>query len=223
MRPHEKVQKLLAGVEPVEWLYDGLNGKIIEWTFENGNDNPDPSVLAYLVDRNGKVFSSCPKGQAQSVSGFSGWLEEAIRDYGKKFPRTALPFDSPEVSMDGRTPTCETLDAAREAKKPVLLFFGREERNDDNRKARAQVKKSRKYEKSAFGSKKTAEAAEGWVLLRFDLGDRDHAALAKGLGIEAAPALLFFLPGEEKPVSPGLIKGSSLAYHLKRHGPTETR
>ena len=64
MRPHEKVQKLLPKVEPVMWLYDGLNGKIIKWTLANGNDNHDPSVLAYLVDRNGKVFSHCPKGQA---------------------------------------------------------------------------------------------------------------------------------------------------------------
>ncbi len=53
MRPHEKVQKLLARVEPVEWLYDGLNGKIIKWTFENGNDNHDPSVLAYYLEKHG--------------------------------------------------------------------------------------------------------------------------------------------------------------------------
>ena len=84
------------------------------------------------------------------------------------------------------------------------------------------MKAARKLEKSALDSKKAAAAAEGWVLLRFDLGDESHARLAAGFGVEKAPALVLFAPGAEAGAEAGVllkrgITGASLAYLLKKH------
>lgn len=219
MRPHEKVTKLLPKVEAVEWLYDGLNGKIIPWTIENGGHSKDPSVQAFLVARDGKVFSRCPDGRAHSASGFSSWLKEEIARYEKQYPRTAFRFEIPDMDLiDGR-PASESFLAARREDRPILLYAGRDSADKKDRKARKEVKASRKLEKGALSSKKAAEAAKGYVLFKIDLADERQARWAKTKGIEKAPALLLFLPGEAEPVDLSKVKGASLAYHLKKHAP----
>ena len=50
--------KVLSRFEPVEWLYDGLKGKIIPWTKEHGGKSDDPSIQAFVVGMDGKVFAS---------------------------------------------------------------------------------------------------------------------------------------------------------------------
>ena len=55
MQRDEAVAKLLPRFECVEWHYDGLNGKIIPWTMEHGNESHDPSVLAFVVAADGTV------------------------------------------------------------------------------------------------------------------------------------------------------------------------
>ncbi len=37
------MKAVLSRFESVEWFYDGLNGKIIPWTKENGGTSDDPS------------------------------------------------------------------------------------------------------------------------------------------------------------------------------------
>ncbi|MHC4817096.1 MAG: hypothetical protein ACYTF8_03405 [Planctomycetota bacterium] len=219
MRPHDKVHKLLSKVEPVEWLYDGLNGKIIPWTLENGGKSKDPSVQAFLVARDGTVFSRCPDGRAHSASGFSSWLRDEIGKFEKKYPRTAFRFDAPDMDLiDGR-PASESFMAAQRGDKPILLYAGRDSADPKDRKARKEVKAARKFEKGTLSSTKAAEAAQGYVLFKIDLADERQAKWAKTKGIEKAPTLLLFLPGERAPIDLSKVKGNSLAYHLKKHAP----
>ncbi len=219
MRPHEKVRKLLAKVEPVEWLYDGLNGKIIPWTLENGGHSKDPSVQAFLVARDGSVFSRCPDGRAQNASGFASWLRDEIGKFEKKYPRTAFAFERPDMDLiDGR-PASESFLAAQRGDKPILLYAGRDSADAKDRNARKEVKASRKFEKGTLSNRKAAEAAEGYVLFQIDLADERQARWAKTKGIEKAPTLLLFLPGERAPIDLSKVKGNSLAYHLKKHAP----
>jgi hypothetical protein len=214
VQPHEKLGKLLPKVEAVEWHYDGLNGKIIPWTKENGGHSDDPSVQAFVVGRDGAVFARCPDAKAYNASALADWLEEQIRAYGKKYPRLSLPFEEPEgLTRDGDDVAWDQ-DA-----RPLLLFIGREERRDDDRLAQKQVKVTRKFEKRAFQHKDLAEAAKGWTLVRLDIADENHALLARKFGVTVAPALLMFLPGEEKPTDLRKIKAASLVYHLKKHAP----
>ncbi|MHC4339472.1 MAG: hypothetical protein ACYSX0_04555 [Planctomycetota bacterium] len=220
MRPHEKVKKQLFRFETVEWRYDGLNGKIIPWTKEHGGTSDDPSVQAFVVARNGQVLSRCPGGSTYAGSSFARWLDEQADDHDRKFPRTKVPFAVAEVLVEeGEPARCEAFAEAREGNRPILLYIGREPQPDDDKKARGQVKASRKLEKGALGSKKAAKAAKGWVLLRLDLSKAEHLAFAKRIGPVQAPALLLFLPGESDPVDLGTkLTGPSLAYHLKKHG-----
>ena len=209
MQPHEKVTKLLTRVEPVEQLYDGLNGKIIKWTLENGNKSHDPSCLAYLVGSDGKVVSKCPSPYA--ASSFSKWLNEEITKYEKSHPRTRVPFVPPTIEDEA----CVEFDEAKRERKPILIYVGRESTAD--KKLKKQIKACRKFEKGTLSSKKAATQAKGWVLLRFDIAEKKHAEFLKQFGVEAAPALLMFAPGAEKPTDLGTkMKGASLAYHLKK-------
>jgi hypothetical protein len=112
------------------------------------------------------------------------------------------------------------LTQARDDDRPVLLYVGLGQRDGLDKKRRAQVAKARKFEKTVLDSKSAAKAAKGYVMLRLDLGDPDHAAFAKTLGVERAPALLLFVPGEEKHQDLGAkVTASSLAHKLKKHAP----
>ena len=210
MQPHEKVLKLLPRVEPVEQLYDGLKGKVIKWTLENGNKSHDPSCLAFLVGRDGKVVSKCPS--PYSASSFTKWLKDEVLKYEKSHPRTRVPFLPPTIEEE----TCVEFDEAKQARRPILIYVGRESGGD--KKAKKQIKACRKFEKGTLSSKKAAAEAKGWVLLRFDIAEKKHAEFLKQFGVEAAPALLMFVPGTEKPTDLGTkVKGPNLAYHLKKN------
>ncbi|MHC4848296.1 MAG: hypothetical protein ACYTEG_07565 [Planctomycetota bacterium] len=195
----------------MEWHYDGLKGKVIGWTKQNGSHHDDPSVLAWLVGRDGKLAAACPGRKAYSASSLAKWLDGELKKYEKLHPRTAVPFAPVELDELGE---CEALDAARRDNKPVLLYFGRE---TGEKKLKAEVKACRKFEKGTLGSKKAAAEAKGWLLLRFDLADTRHAAFAKKLGVERAPALWMLEPGKKEPTSLGTkLRGANLAYFLKK-------
>ena len=214
MQTDEKLAKMLPRFEAVEWLYDGLKGKIIPWTLENGGKSHDPSAQAFLVARDGSVFDRCPDGRVYSGSSFTKWLAEQAKAYDRKYPRTRVPLQMVDV-VDGE---CEAFATARAEKRPILLYVGREETADDDKAARKQVKAARKFERGTLSSKKAAEAAKGWTLLRLNIADKAHAELLKSFGVVQAPALLVFEPGAEKPTDLGTkLKGPNLAYHLKKH------
>jgi hypothetical protein len=221
VRPHEKVARQLPRFECVEWLYDGLKGKIIPWTKQHGGTSDDPSVQAFVVARDGSVLSRCPNSAGHAASPFARWLDEQAKLHDKRYPRTKVPFAMAEITRDhDDRPRCGSLEEARESGKPILLYVGRDPRPEDERRVRKQIKAAQRFEKGTLGSKKAAEAARGWVLLRLNLAEKSHAAFASTLGVEAAPALLMFLPGEERPVDLGCkLKGPNLAFHLNKHAP----
>lgn len=227
MRPHEKVTRELARFERVEWIYDGLNGKIIPWTKQNGGTSDDPSCQAFVVGGNGAVVARAPDAAVHAAAPFAEWLREQALRYEKEHPRTRVPFVPAEVEEgggeEGAPPRCAALEEAREAGRALLLYVGREPLAGDAKAARAETAAARKFEKGTLGSKPAAEAAAAFVLLRFDLSEKSHAALARAWAVERAPALLLWLPGEAAPRDLGTrLDGGALAYQLKKHASAPT-
>ena len=165
------------------------------------------------------MLSKCSNPYAGAS--FAKWMKEEVDKYERTHPRTVVPLVMADlVSDDGKAYSCPAFDEARESKKPVLLYVGRDARPEDSRKVKKEVKAARRLEKAAFSSKKAAAAAKGWVLLRLNLGEKEHAIFAKSLGIEKAPVVLMFLPDNEEPVDLGTrLKGANLEFHLKKHAP----
>jgi len=225
----EKLAKVLTRYEPVEQHYDGLKGKIIKWTLENGNTNHDPSILVFVVGADGKVFSSLMNGQQYQAAALSKWALEQANAYEKAHPSLRLPFVRAKVALRGEgtdaKAVCSALDEAREAKKPVLLYFGRSPVGGSDtptvrgwKAAKKEAKRSRKFEKGTLNSKVAAKEATGWILLRFDLADTAAARLAKTWDVKAAPALVLFEPGASSArVLDRKISGYALAALLKKH------
>lgn len=67
--------------------YDGLKGAVITWTLAHGNDNHDPSVLAWVLDPDGKVIEKCPSGTTYTASAMASWL--------KKMGQASFPLVDP--------------------------------------------------------------------------------------------------------------------------------
>jgi len=208
----------------VEWCYDGLGGRVIEWTHENGSSEKDPSVLAYVVGRDGKVFAGLHNGQQVQAHSLVKWARAQLEAYEKAHPSTRLPFRTGhvtrKVSGAGDAVVCAELEAARQAGQPILLYFGRSGLEPNDKAARKQARLSRSFEKGALNSKGAAKQAAGWALIRLDLADPLHRALAEILGVKAAPELLMWLPGQERGRLLGhALSGSALALQLKKHRP----
>lgn len=225
MQSDEDLQKVLPRFEAVEQHYDGLNGKIIEWTLEHGNTNHDPSILAFVVGADGEVFASLMDGKQYQASAFTKWAEEQADAYEKLHPATRLPFVRGKVTVlgegDEAEASCAALDEAREEGRPVLLYFGRGRFDEGDKDARREVKAARKFEGKTLDSKSAEKYAEGWVMLRFDLADEDHARLAEQFGVEEAPTLVLLPAGAEEPELLGSrTSAGALGSALRRHGET---
>jgi hypothetical protein len=220
----EDVVKRLAPFEPVEWLYDGLKGRIIPWTLENGGTSKDPSILAFVVGSDGAVFAKCPSGSTYRAGAFAKWLEEQAAAFEKEHPRTLVPFVRAGVEMvekDGEMrPSCHALPAAIRTGRPVLVYVGRDRADEKDRAGRREVKACRAFERKHFGSERNAEAAEGWTCLRFDLADEAHRKFVEGMGFDSAPTVLVFRDGSPEPLDlTKKLRSGSLAYQLEKLGP----
>lgn len=216
----------------MEWCYNGLGGSIIQWTMDhgskkqNGEPQDHPSLLAFLVGRDGKPFALLSNNQQYQAGSLAKWALEQLALYEKEHPSTRLPFVPAKVTIDhdgtDRTAVCPDIEAARAAGKPILLYFGRGHVEPDNKAHKKENKLARKFEKGTLNSKTAAKAAEGWALLRFDLSDEPAAQLAQQLSVTAAPDLLYWLPGEETPRLLGRkTSGHRLASLFKKHRPAK--
>ena len=182
----------------------------------DGTPQDHPSLLALVLGRDGKVFSLLSNGQQYQAGSLIKWADEQLAEYEKQFPSTRMPFTTGKVEIDDGTVTCAELDAARKAKKPLLLYFGRGHFDAKDKIAKKENKLARKFEKGTLNSKKAAKEAAGWVLLRFDLANENHARLAAQLKVKAAPDLLMWLPTAEEPTVLGRrATGPKVAFHLK--------
>ena len=158
MQVDEDVAKLLPRFECVEWLYDGLNGKIIPWTKVNGNTHEDPSVLAFVVAADGTVQGRAPDAVPYQAGSFGKWLVEQAKVFEREHPRLRMKFVLSELTK-GEPPACAALDAARKEEKTVLLYFGRGAKADATRAEKKEIVASTKFEKKTLDSKSAAEAA----------------------------------------------------------------
>lgn len=225
MQADDEVEKILARFETVEQFYDGLGGKLIPWTKEHGGTSDDPSAQVFVVGVDGEVVARAPDSTAYHAKALAEWLAGQAAAWERAHPRTALPLVRAEVALDGEgeeaAARCVALQAAKKERKPALLYFGRDSAPEGERKLSKEVAAARKFEEKTLDSKSAAEAAEGWVLLRFDLADPAHAKLAATLGVEAAPAVVLVVPGEEQPIDLGDPAPGSLRYQLRKHGPSD--
>lgn len=177
-----------------------------------------------MVGRDGRVFSSLMNGQQYQAASFARWATEQADAYERAHPSTRLPFQRCSVTVRGGGPdaraVCVALDEAREAHKPLLLYFGRGRFDAEDKQGKKENKLSRKFEKGTLNSKTAEKQCGGWALLRFDLADEAHAIFARSLGVQGAPALLVWLPGEDAPTDLGRgVTGQGLAVLLKKHRP----
>jgi hypothetical protein len=192
----EKLTALLPRVEPVLWEYDGLQGKVIAWSKEHENANPDPSVLCWLLHSDGEHTATLQTGAQYQAASMASWLEKALTAYEAAHPRTRVPFVRAEVGGTSEEPRLAALATAR-GQVPVAVYVGRDRYEDNDKVGKAENRRARAFERTVLGSKKVAEKAEGWTLLRLDLADPLHAALAKTLGVTAAPSIALFPVGAE--------------------------
>jgi hypothetical protein len=214
----------LPRFERVEWLYDGLNGKVIPWTKEHGGTSDDPSIQVFVVADGGKKVTRAPRDSAYAPGTFAKWLKDEADAFERAHPATRIPFVAAEVAktQGGTTTTwsCAAIDDARGAKVPVFLYVGRGDSDAADKAAKGEAAASRKLEKGVLDSEVAAKAADGWALVKLDVADPDHFGYAKSLGVEKAPALLLIVPGEEKPqVLDPSIAADSLAFKLKKLAP----
>jgi len=212
-----------ARFERVEWLYDGLNGKIIPWTKANGGTSDDPSVLVFAVGPGGKVLEKAPDREAHQAKAFVEWLKRQADAWERAHPRTKVHFGPAEVAVTGegadRKASCAVLDEARARGAPVAIYVGRGAREGDDAKAKAEAAACLRFEKEVLSSGEAAKAAAGWTLLRLDRGDPDQAGQARSLGAGEGPAVLLFA-GErnEAQILDRKATGGGLAILLKKLG-----
>lgn len=215
------VKRQMARFARAQWLYDGLKGKVIPWTRANGGTSDDPAVQVFVVAPDTKAVVRAPGEEAYAPERFAAWLKAQADAWDRAHPATRLAFAAAEVASEGEGAAakrrCDALSSALESKKPALLFVTRSEQPEADKAAKAQAAASRKLEKGALDSELASKAAEGVLLLKLDLADPDHAAFARTLGVEKAPALLLFAPGDAKPqVLDPAITGDALAYKLRK-------
>jgi hypothetical protein len=180
-----------------------------------------------VLHTDGSVQARAPDAKVYQASSFAKWLHEQAGAYEKKFPRTRLPFVRVDVVRRGSDTdpkvVCAPLEEAREQRRHVLLYFGRDMPEEPTKDEKKQAKAARKFEKGTLDSKKAAETAatlkDDLVLLRFDLGEKDHALLAARYGVDKAPRLVLLQAGVEEPELLKIgVSGASLAYRLKKLG-----
>ncbi len=208
----------------MEWLYDGLKGKVIPWTKQSGGTSDDPSVQAFVVGPDGRVVERCADDESGQPKSFAAWLRRQADAWERSHFRTRIPFVPakvvPRVNGMVLDPSCAVLEEAIAKKRPVALYVGREEREGDDAKAKAETAACRRFEAGPLGSEEAARASAGWVLLRLDRADLLHAHIARAYTSETAPAVVLLVPNLPKPtVLDRQASGSSLAYLLKKHQP----
>lgn len=152
----------------------------------------------------------------------NGRAEAQADAYERAHPSTRLPFIRCKVTIRGEgsdaQAVCKAVDEAREAGKPLLLYFGRSHFAPKDKKGKKESKMARKFEKGVLNSKTAQKECAGWALLRFDLADGNHRAYARSLQVETAPTLLLWAPGAEAPaVLDRRITGHGLAFVMKKH------
>jgi hypothetical protein len=229
----EAVKKQLVGFELVQWNYDGLGGKVISWTKENGGESDDPNVQAFVLDFDGNVRSRADERAVFTPAQFGRWLKQQSASYAKDYPQTRLQLTRAVVELatpsDDKTSesraTCAALETARQSGAPILVYVGHGPATSGtpSRATKAEIKACVRFESDALNSKQAHMAAKKWTLLRIDRSRPADAALARSLGVTKAPAIVLLpaptkaAPEKRTPVLlDGKTTGLALAHQLKK-------
>ena len=70
------VKSLTDDFTPVMWKYDGLCGKVIQWTKAHGNSNDDPAHQVWILDADGRELARAGR-EAETPSALTEWLAAA--------------------------------------------------------------------------------------------------------------------------------------------------
>ncbi len=175
----EDVARQIARYEPAEWQYDGVGGKVIKWTKENGGTCDDPAVQAFITDHDGKVLAR--SSDPNTPSRFARWLRQNADEFERANPRTRSAFEYAEVSVrtvgTSKRTSVSAIDDA-EGETPVIVYVARTDRPGDRKPHAAEAKASRRLERKILNTKSVASAAADFVRVRLDLSDADHALYA---------------------------------------------
>lgn len=202
-----EVARQLWRFEQAEWLYDGVGGKVIQWTRANGGTSDDPTVQAFVVlpdvAPETRAVTRAPRDALKTPDAFAKWLKEHADAYEKTHPVPRLAYVAGAVRAQGegtaRTCSIPAVDSARKEDRAVLVFIARSETRDSDKEAKAQAAASKKTEKGFLDSDLFARIYQGWTLIRIDIADPDALAYAKSFGVDKAPFYLQFFPGETEP------------------------
>lgn len=105
MLTDELVQKALTNdFTPVMWKYDGIGGKVIQWTKAHGNTSDDPAHRIWILDAEGREVSRAV-GEAENPSSMIDWLAKGVEAWKKaKTPGIAHLFAAPPEGGDPAVP-----------------------------------------------------------------------------------------------------------------------
>ena len=154
---------------------------------------------------------------AALVTRLDVWSEAAAELFAGVIPLRsgALTLAPLRVLQEGREVSSPTLDAARKAGRPILLYVGRRAWRPDKKAAAVQARASTRFETDVLSSPRVADACQGWTLLYLEAGASDAAKFARKLGAKQAPAVFLWRPEVAHPVRlGGKLEASALVRAL---------
>lgn len=202
------VAEAVADYEPVEWPYDGLDGAVIKWTKEHGNDNDDPGPLAWVLDAEENVIGMSSVRDRRDAEGFLTWLEEMKTAHAKATglvpPEMLVTWGVPIFRDPGKDEppgvVLEGLKAAQADNIPVFGFVAVSESVKDEKEYKSIYKSTVKFETGALADKELADLADRCLTIRFDFTDeKTRQYLAEHWDIKKAPVLFLLDWKKEKP------------------------
>jgi hypothetical protein len=228
------VQAALAEFECVEWQYDGLEGEVIKWTQEHGNDNDDPAEMIWALDSGAGEIGRPTSGQLNDAAELVAWLGDMKEDHdkltGKIPPEMTVMFDAAIVRNPGKdegsAAILEGLKSAERNKMAVFGYVSVPDAKKDDKEWKAERKQCDKLEHGALADEELTKLAGRCFAIRFDLTDPKIAKyLDDAWKIKKAPTL-FVIDWTKKDPKPrtwtnAAVKGKEIADALRKILPKE--
>lgn len=207
MLSQAKVQEAVQVFERVEWKYDGIGGRVIQWTKQHGNANDDPSVLVWVLDAKESVIGAPSAGEYQAPGPFAKWLSEMKVEHDRKTAR--IPPEMAVQWEESSATVMEGVTSAIDQGKPVFVYVAIPQERQDEKEWKAARKECLKFEHGALADKGLAELAAKCYSVRLDFSDDAVKDLVKAWGVKRAPALVLIDP-KKKDAKPKIWTSSTV-------------
>ena len=203
MLPDVAVVKALSNdVVPVMWKYDGLGGKVIQWTKQHGNTNDDPAHKIWLVDAAGVEIARADR-EGETASSLVEWLTKAIETWKKaKTPGIAHLFSAP---ADG-------VDATAAGVRPRVIWYAATDAKDAAPELKGAATRTKDLAEKVLSSKKLESLTTGVDLVRVETAVGADGSPADAATLATVPRIVLLGPatGEGKEPFRSELSGSSL-------------